>query len=451
MVESTSQMPREPVILKNALELRERIHELVKQYYREEHAKKAFIPGVTPIPVSGRVYDESEMVHLVETALDFWLTSGRFAKAFEKSLREITGSSYVTLTNSGSSANLLAVTSLTSPKLGESRLSEGDEVITVAASFPTTINPIIQNKLVPVFLDIDLTTYNIQADKIGDALSKRSRAIVLAHTMGNPFEIKKIVEFAKSHNLFLIEDTCDALGATFEGKGVGTMGDVGTLSFYPAHHITMGEGGAILTNNGLLKKIIDSLRDWGRDCWCDTGKDNTCGKRFDWQVGDLPHGYDHKYIYSHIGYNLKATDMQAAIGLAQVPKLAGFIQKRKENFQRLKEGLSRYEDFLILPEATPGSDPSSFGFVITVRTEAPFTKNSLVRFLEQHKVATRMLFAGNITKQPAYQEVRYRVVGDLKNTETIMRHTFWIGLYPGLTSEMIGYVLQVFEDFFRRL
>lgn len=431
--------------------LREQIHQLIKQYYQERHAQKPFIPGTTMVPVSGRVYDENELISLVDSALEFWLTSGPFSKAFEQGLSRMTKSRFVVLTNSGSSANLLALSALTSPQLGPRQLKEGDEVITVAASFPTTINPIVQNRLVPVFLDVDLPTYNINPDRLEAALSPKTKAIMIAHTMGNPFHLRKVTAFAKAHNLFLIEDTCDALGALYEGKEVGTWGDIGTLSFYPAHHITLGEGGALLTDSPVLKKIIESFRDWGRDCWCDTGKDNTCGKRFGWKLGDLPEGYDHKYIYSHIGYNLKLTDMQASIGVAQLPKLPGFIQKRRENFKKLREGLSRYEDFLILPEATPGSDPSWFGFLITVREKAPFSKNKIVEFLESRKIATRMLFSGNITKQPAYQGVPYRIAEDLKNTDFIMKGTFWIGLYPGVDSAMIDYVLQTFADFFKPL
>ncbi len=429
--------------------LREEIASLVTRYYQEMHAAKEFIPGATPVPVSGKVFDEHEMINLVDSALDFWLTSGRFAKSFEESLSQITGSPFASLVNSGSSANLLAVTALTSPKLGKRRLKRGDEVITVAAAFPTTLNPIIQNQLVPVFLDVDLPTYNIQASQLESALSDKTKAIILAHTMGNPFDLKTVKTFAEKHNLFLIEDSCDALGSLYEGKWVGTFGNIGTFSFYPAHHITMGEGGALLTENPALKKIIESFRDWGRDCWCDTGRDNTCGKRFGWQLGAMPAGYDHKYIYSHIGYNLKATDMQASIGLAQIPKLNRFIQVRKENFKRLYDGLSAYDEFLMLPKATPDSDPNWFGFLITVKPEAPFSKNKIVEFLESRKIATRMLFAGNILKQPAYSDIEHRVVGNLRQTDIIMERTFWIGLYPGLTTQMIDYVIEAFADFFK--
>ncbi len=431
--------------------LRRHIQDLVAQYYRHAHAPRPFVPGTTMVPVSGRVYDAQELMNVVEAGLDFWLTTGRFAKAFERALSEMTGSPHVVLTNSGSSANLLAVSALTSPALGDRRLRVGDEVITVAASFPTTINPILQQGLVPVFLDVELPTYNVQVDQLERAWSPRTRAIMLAHTMGNPFPVEAVTAFARAHHLWLVEDTCDALGATYGGQWVGTFGDIGTLSFYPAHHITTGEGGALLTGSGVLKKVIESFRDWGRDCWCDTGKENTCGKRFGWQMGELPAGYDHKYIYSHIGYNLKMTDMQPAVGLAQLPKLPEFIRRRRENFQRLYTGLARYEEFLLLPQSVAGATPNWFGFVITVNATAPFARNALVEFLERHRVATRMLFTGNILRQPAYQDIRARVVGDLPNAEAIMHRTFWIGVYPGLTDEMLDYVLQVFEDFFRHV
>ena len=430
-------------------EIAEQIHQLVGEYYQAEHTGKKFIPGQTSVPVSGRVFDEKEMNSLVDSALDFWLTSGRFTKSFEQSLGQMMSAKFISLVNSGSSANLLAVTALTSPALGERQLKEGDEVITVAACFPTTLSPVVQNRLVPVFLDVDLPTYNIQASRLEEALSPKTKAILIAHTMGNPFDLKQVMEFAKVHRLYVIEDTCDALGSLYDGQWVGTFGDIGTLSFYPAHHITMGEGGALIAKSAMMRKIIESFRDWGRDCWCDTGKDNTCGKRFGWKMGNMPEGYDHKYIYSHIGYNLKVTDMQPAIGLAQLPKLEGFMRRRRENFERLSRGLAKYKEFLMLPEATPNSQPNWFGYLLTVREGAPFTKNKLVRFLEDHKVATRMLFAGNIIKQPAYQNVPYRIAGKLTNTDIIMERTFWIGLYPGITFEMIDYVLQVFEDFFK--
>lgn len=430
-------------------EIAEQIHQLVGEYYQAEHTGKKFIPGQTSVPVSGRVFDEKEMNSLVDSALDFWLTSGRFTKSFEQSLGQMMSAKFISLVNSGSSANLLAVTALTSPALGERQLKEGDEVITVAACFPTTLSPVVQNRLVPVFLDVDLPTYNIQASRLEEALSPKTKAILIAHTMGNPFDLKQVMEFAKVYRLYVIEDTCDALGSLYDGQWVGTFGDIGTLSFYPAHHITMGEGGALIAKSAMMRKIIESFRDWGRDCWCDTGKDNTCGKRFGWKMGNMPEGYDHKYIYSHIGYNLKVTDMQPAIGLAQLPKLEGFMRRRRENFERLSRGLAKYKEFLMLPEATPNSQPNWFGYLLTVREGAPFTKNKLVRFLEDHKVATRMLFAGNIIKQPAYQNVPYRIAGKLTNTDIIMERTFWIGLYPGITFEMIDYVLQVFEDFFK--
>jgi CDP-6-deoxy-D-xylo-4-hexulose-3-dehydrase len=351
------------------------------------------------------------------------------------------------LCNSGSSANLLALSALTSPKLGDRALRPGDEVITLAAGFPTTLNPIIQNRLVPVFVDVELGTYNVDVRFLEEAVGPKTRAVMFAHTLGNPFNIVAVTAFAKRHNLWLIEDNCDALGSTFRGQMTGTCGDLATLSFYPAHHITMGEGGAVLTNSPQLRVLVESFRDWGRDCWCAPGKDNTCGKRFTWQLGDLPCGYDHKYIYSHIGYNLKATDMQAAIGVSQLKKLPGFIEARKRNWRKLSAALKPYEDLLVLPEATPGSDPSWFGFAITVRPDAPFKRADLVRCLEERRIATRLLFGGDLTRQPAYRDVPQRVVGDLANTKTIVNDTFWIGVYPGLTDAMLDYVIEQFHQF----
>jgi CDP-6-deoxy-D-xylo-4-hexulose-3-dehydrase len=423
----------------------------VADFYEVEFGSAEFIPGKTPVPVSGRVFDADDLIHAVDAALDFWLTTGRFADQFQREFARFLGVREAVLCNSGSSANLLAMSALTSQKLGDRRLLPGDEVITAATGFPTTVNVIIQNRLVPVFLDIELGTYNLDVRSLEEAIGPRTRAIMIAHTMGNPFDLDRVMEVARRHSLWVIEDTCDAIGSEYRGRKVGTIGDLGTVSFYPAHHITMGEGGCVLTNRPQLKVIVESFRDWGRDCWCDPGKDNTCGKRFDWQLGSLPHGYDHKYIYSHIGYNLKLTDLQAAVGVAQLKKLPHFIDSRKRNWQRLYKGLEPYEEFLILPRATPHSDPSWFGFLITVRPDAPFTRSDLVRHLESHKIGTRSLFGGNLIRQPAYQEVAYRVVGELTNTDLVMKQTFWIGVYPGLTETMLAYVLETFDSFFKKL
>jgi len=430
-----------------ATQLRAEILQLVAEYYKEAFAPVPFQPGVTPVPVSGRVFDDAEIKHLVEAALDFWLTTGRFAAQFEREFARFFGLRHAMLVNSGSSANLLALSCLTSPKLGERALRPGDEVITVAAGFPTTVNPIFQNQLVPVFVDVHIPTYNVDVNQLEAALSDRTRAIMLAHTLGNPFDVQRVVDFARRHQLWLIEDCCDAVGATYHGKKVGTFGDLATVSFYPAHHITMGEGGCVLTDNSKLKTLIESFRDWGRDCWCEPGKDNTCGKRFGWQLGELPEGYDHKYTYSHIGYNLKATDMQAAIGVAQLAKLPAFIEARRRNFRLLWQGLSDLAEFFILPQATPGSEPSWFGFPITAVDNAPFTRNQLVQFLEGRKIGTRLLFGGNLTRQPAYQGLRYRVVGSLKNTDRVMQNTFWLGIYPGLSAAMLDFVVESIREF----
>ena len=419
-------------------------------FYKTVHKPiqlKEFIQGQDHIPYAGRIYDDKEMISLVESALDFWLTAGRYAKQFEDELAKFLGIQYCLLTNSGSSANLLAISTLTSPKLGAKRLKPGDEVITTACGFPTTVNPIIQNSLVPVFIDVDLGTYNIRVDKIEEAITEKTKAIFVAHTLGNPAELDEIMEVAKKHDLWFIEDNSDALGSKYKGNYTGTFGHISSCSFYPAHHITMGEGGAVLTNDSLLKRIIASFRDWGRDCYCEPGHDNTCGKRFGWQLGKLPFGYDHKYIYSHIGYNLKMTDMQAAIGVEQLKKLPGFIEKRKENFRMIYEGLRKYEKWFILPEATENSEPSWFGFPILVREDAPFSRDEIVRYLEENKIATRMLFGGNLTKQPAYENARYRVVNSLENTDLVMNNLFWIGVYPGLTREMIEYMLYKIVEF----
>ena len=425
--------------------LRKRILDLVAEYHQIAHARSPFVPGESAIPVSGRVFDSKDVQSLVDSSLDFWLTSGRFAEDFEHRLAQYFGVRGATLCNSGSSANLLAISALTSPKLGSRRLLPGDEVITVAAGFPTTVNPIIQNGLVPVFVDVTVPTYNIDVTLLDAAKSDRTRAIVVAHTLGNPFDAAAVTEFARKHELWLVEDCCDSIGATYAGKKVGTFGDLATLSFYPAHHITTGEGGCVLTEKPLLKTIVESFRDWGRDCWCEPGKENTCGKRFDWQLGGMPRGYDHKYLYSHIGYNLKMTDMQAAVGVSQIEKLPEFIVKRRANFQLLRNGLKDLEHILILPEATPGSEPSWFGFPLAVRREALFSRNRVTNFLEHRKIATRLLFGGNLLRQPAYREVKHRVVGSLAHTDFIMNQVFWVGVYPGLTSEMISYMLESFH------
>lgn len=427
--------------------LRQQILALVQEYYEAEHSQQPFTPGETAVPVSGRVYDAAEMVNLVDSSLEFWLTTGRYAEQFEQEFAHWLGVRHAILCNSGSSANLLALSALTSPKLGERQLLPGDEVITVAAGFPTTVNPIVQNQLTPVFLDIELGTYNVDVSLLETAVSPRTKAIMIAHTLGNPFNLDAVLDVVNRHDLWLIEDNCDAVGTTYNGRLTGSFGHLASVSFYPAHHITMGEGGCVLTNRAQLKKLVESYRDWGRDCWCAPGVANTCGKRFEWQLGDLPEGYDHKYIYSHIGYNLKMTDMQAAVGVAQLEKLPSFIEARKRNWQLLYDGLKPYEEYFILPEATPNSDPSWFGFLLTVRPDAPFSRNELVQYLEANQVATRLLFSGNITRQPAYQHVNYRVVGDLTNTDTVMNQTFWIGVYPRITPAMIDYVLSVFAEF----
>ena len=433
----------------DAAQIRQQIAELVKRYYESEFSAREFIPGKTPVPVSGRVFDETEIQYLVDSSLDFWLTTGRFADQFEREFAEHVGVKHALLVNSGSSANLLAVSALTSPNLGERQLKPGDEVITVAAGFPTTVNPIIQNNLVPVFVDVSIPTYNIDADLLENAVSDKTRAIILAHTLGNPFDLQKVAGFAKKYNLWLIEDCCDALGSTYSGRTVGQFGDISTFSFYPAHHITMGEGGCVATSNTELKIILKSLRDWGRDCWCETGHDNACGKRFERQHGDLPVGYDHKYVYSHIGYNLKITDMQAAIGVAQLKKLEGFLRIRKQNHDHLQNGLKTLQRYLILPRPVDNSEPAWFGFPITVSADAPFTRNELLKYLDSRRIATRLLFGGNLIKQPAYRQAKYRVAGELASTDRVMNSTFWIGNYPGLTTDMLDYVITEIMTFIR--
>jgi CDP-6-deoxy-D-xylo-4-hexulose-3-dehydrase len=429
--------------------LRQSILDLVAQYYDVAHAPQAFVPGVSPVPVSGRVFDAADMQNLVDAGLDFWLTTGRFAAEFEKELARVAGTTGATLVNSGSSANLLALTALTSPKLGDRQLKPGDEVITVAAGFPTTLNPILQNRLVPVFVDVTIPTYNIDVTQLEAARSPRTRAVMIAHTLGNPFDLDAVTEFCHKYSLWLIEDCCDALGATYKGRNVGTFGDLATLSFYPAHHITMGEGGAVLTNDPSLKKLVESFRDWGRDCWCEPGRDNTCGKRFDWQLGELPFGFDHKYTYSHIGYNLKATDMQAAVGVSQLRKLPNFVKVRRRNFRYLYEGLRDLQEYLILPEATAGSEPSWFGFPIAVRSEGSFTREDLVRHLNDKKIGTRLLFGGNLTRQPAYEGIAKRQIGKLPNSDFVMKRVFWIGVYPGLHEQELDYAFETIRAFAR--
>lgn len=426
--------------------LRAQIMDLVAAYHLAAFPARDFVPGESVVPVSGKVFDASEVQCLVDSALDFWLTAGRFAARFEREFARVFGLRYARLVNSGSSANLVALSCLTSPTLGERCLRPGDEVITVAAGFPTTVNPIVQNQLVPVFVDVSVPTYNIDVSQLEPAVSARTRAVMLAHTLGNPFDLEAVRTFADRHNLWLIEDCCDAVGATYAGRHVGQFGDLATVSFYPAHHITMGEGGCVLTNQGSLKTLIESFRDWGRDCWCDPGKDNTCGKRFGWQLGDLPYGYDHKYTYSHIGYNLKVTDMQAAVGVAQLAKLPSFIEARRHNFAILYEGLSDLEEHFILPQTTAGSEASWFGFPLSVRPEAPFTRDEVVQHLEAHKISTRLVFAGNLVRQPAYREVAYRTIGDLSNSDFVMTQSFWIGLYPGLSETTLQYVIATMRS-----
>lgn len=428
-------------------ELRSQVLAAVQQYYQIKFAARPFIPGQTYIPVSGKVFDEQELLKLVDASLDFWLTTGRYAAEFEERFAEWMGVKHCLLVNSGSSANLLALTALTSPKLNDRQLKPGDEVITVAAGFPTTVNPIFQNQLVPVFLDVNLPSYDIDTEQLETALSGRTRAIMLAHTLGNPFNLEAVMAFAQKHDLWVIEDNCDAVGSLYAGEKTGTFGHLATVSFYPAHHMTMGEGGAVLTNDSRLKKIVESFRDWGRDCWCPPGVDNTCGKRFGWQLGELPFGYDHKYTYSHIGYNLKMTDMQAAVGVAQLDKLPEFIQKRRENFEFLYQQLSKIQNVLVLPQAAANSQPSWFGFPILVKEDAPFTRNDLVKYLEEKRIGTRLLFGGNLLRQPLYQGLNYRVIGDLNNADRVMEAVFWIGVFPGLTREMLEYVTTTIQEF----
>ena len=431
----------------NKDQLRQEIIKLVGQYGVLASRPADFVPGVTMVPPAGKVVGAKEMELMVEASLDGWLTTGRFNDAFEARLAQYIGVKHLITVNSGSSANLVAFNTLTSPKLGERAIQPGDEVIGVAAGFPTTVNPILQFGAVPVFVDVELGTYNIDAAKIEAAISGKTRAIMLAHTLGNPYNLGVITALCKKYNLWLVEDCCDALGSTYDGKPVGTFGDIGTVSFYPAHHITMGEGGAVFTNNGELKQIAESFRDWGRDCYCAPGKDNTCGKRFCWKLGKLPEGYDHKYTYSHLGYNLKITDMQAACGLAQLDRLDDFVAARKRNFAWLKERLQSCAEFLILPEATANSDPSWFGFPMTLKPEANLNRVDLLTYLDQAKVGTRLLFAGNLTRQPYMIGRNYRVSGELANTDRVMNDTFWIGVFPGLSEAMLDHAAEKIETF----
>ena len=423
------------------------ILELVAEYAAEHHQRPAFDPAHPSVPVSGKVFGPEEVVELVRTSLDFWLTAGPETKRFERELARRAGLRHALMVNSGSSANLAAVTALMSPLLGDRALQPGDEVITVAAGFPTTVNPLVQNGLIPVFVDVSLPTYNIDPAQLEAAISDRTRAVVIAHTLGNPFDLGAVTDLCRRHGLLLIEDCCDALGATYDGRPVGTFGELATLSFYPAHHITTGEGGAVLANRGIMKRIVEIVRDWGRDCWCDPGCDNTCGKRFAQRFGTLPEGYDHKYVYSHLGYNLKATDMQAAVGHAQLQRLDEFVAARRANHAFLREALGELQDVLVLPEATPGSDPSWFGFALTVRPDAPFGRRALVDHLESAGIATRLLFAGNLLRQPAYADVEHRVVGSLETTDLVAANTFWIGCYPGLEQPHLEHVAQTLRGF----
>ena len=432
----------------NCEEIRKKIEDLVEQYAELAHVQNVFVPGKSHVPVSGKVIGAPELKNMVNASLDGWLTTGRFNELFEQRLADYIGVKYAITVNSGSSANLVAFSTLTSPKLGERAIKKGDEVIGVAAGFPTTVNPIIQFGAIPVFVDVDLDTHNIDVSKLEGALSTKTKAVMLAHALGNPFNLEAVASFCKKHGLWLIEDCCDALGATYNGQMVGTFGDIGTLSFYPAHHITMGEGGAVFTNNSELKKIAESFRDWGRDCYCPPGRDNTCNKRFCWKLGDLPEGYDHKYTYSHLGYNLKISDMQAACALAQMDRLEEFINIRRANFDYLNRRLKSCEHFLCLPKPTDNSSPSWFGFPLILKEESGVSRSDLINYMNESNIGTRLLFAGNITRQPYMAGKDYRVYGELINTDIVMRNTFWIGVFPGLTTEMLDYVCDRLETFF---
>jgi CDP-6-deoxy-D-xylo-4-hexulose-3-dehydrase len=432
------------------LEIKNNILNLVDNYSNINFKEKDFIPGVSDVPVSGKVIGALEIKNMVEASLDGWLTTGRFNQKFEDELSNFLGVKCLLTVNSGSSANLIAFSTLTSHKLKERAVQKGDEVISVAAGFPTTVNPIIQFGAIPVFIDVKIPTYNIDDNLIEEAITKKTKAIMLAHTLGNPFNVKKIKDICQKYNLWLIEDSCDALGSKFDNKNVGTFGDLATLSFYPAHHITMGEGGAVFTNSKKLERIAESFRDWGRDCYCEPGKDNTCNKRFGWKLGDLPFGYDHKYTYSHLGYNMKITDMQAACGLGQLNRLEGFIKKRKENFNFLYKNLKDLQDFLILPEPEINSEPSWFGFPLSLVNNTKYNRNDIVQYLNSNKIGTRLLFSGNLIKQPYMKEVNFRVHGKLENTDFVMNNTFWIGLYPGLSLKHLEYVINKLKDYFKK-
>lgn len=428
-------------------ELRQKIAGLVKEYYQDKFEGQTFKAGETPVRYAGRVFDEKEIQSLVDSSLDFWLTEGRYSEEFVGEFADFVDVEYAILTNSGSSANLLAFSALTSHLLGDKRLKPGDEIISVAAGFPTTVNPIIQHNMIPVFVDVEIGTYNVIVDEIKKAITPKTKAIFLAHTLGNPYDIDAILELVKEHDLWFIEDCCDALGSTYKGKMLGTFGHVATCSFYPAHHITIGEGGMIFTEDAEIARAVTSIRDWGRDCYCKGGENNTCGKRFTGKYGELPVGYDHKYVYSHIGYNLKVTDMQAAIGVEQMKKLPSFIEARKNNFKLWTEGFKKWENYFVLPRATEGSDPAWFAYPLTVKEDAPFSRTELTDYLATNKVETRNLFAGNMIKQPAYLDIEKRVASDLKNTDLIMTNTFFLGTFPGLTKERIDYSLSVIEKF----
>jgi CDP-6-deoxy-D-xylo-4-hexulose-3-dehydrase len=422
---------------------------LVEEWFNQNQACSAFIPGTTPIPVSGKVLEGDDIANLVDASMDGWLTSGRFTEEFQRELARFIGTRHALFVNSGSSANLIALSALTSAKLGEKALKPGDEVVTVAMGFPTTVNPIIQNGLKPVLVDVNLETYDAIDSKLEEAIGPKTKAIMMAHTLGNPFNLELVTDLCKKNNLWLIEDSCDALGSTYKDQRTGSFGDLATVSFYPAHHITTGEGGAVLIKSPLVKKQAESFRDWGRDCYCETGHDNTCQKRFGWKLGELPEGYDHKYIYSHIGYNLKATDIQAALGVSQLKKIDRFIQRRKENFNFLYNGLSNIEG-LMMPRATKHSDPSWFGFPVTIDPAHPANREDLLRFLDERKIGTRLMFAGNVTRQPAYAGVDFKIIGDLHNSDIVMQRSFWIGVYPGLTTQMLEYVIDSIRGFLRK-
>jgi len=427
--------------------IKNKIFDLARDFYLASNPEKSFQPGIDYIPVSGKVIDVSELLNSIDAALDMWFTSGRHALQFERKLADTMKSRHAILCNSGSSANLLALSALTSPKLGNKRLVPGDEIITVAAGFPTTVNPIIQNNLIPVFVDTELGFYNPSVESIENAVGPKTKGIFIAHTLGNPYDAEQVSELAKSKQLWFIEDNCDALGSSINGRLTGTFGHLSTLSMYPAHHITTGEGGSVFTNNPMLKVLVESYREWGRDCWCEPGKDNTCGKRFEWQFDDLPFGYDHKYVYSHIGYNLKMTDFQASIGNAQLDKLDQFINIRKANFDYLQSKMKSLENYFILPESIPASDPSWFGYPITLRDHCTFSRRNLTTFLEQSKIGTRLLFGGNLLRQPAYQNIEHKTIGKLSNTDMVAENTFWVGVYPGITEVMLDYIYDSIHEF----